>query len=367
MLWSRLSALSILCAFVLLAACSKPNESAPTDGSAEESGEAAAQGSESDEGRDEAAEGETKALVVYSGRNEAMVGPLIERFESETGIDVQVNYAGSSQLAATILEEGQASPACVFFGQDSSTLGLLAQEGRLTPLPEEVVAKVPKSYRSGEDLWVGTSGRARALTYNTSAVQADDLPTSLRELTLPAWRGRVGWAPENSSFQSFLAAMVKLEGSDATRAWVDAMLANEPHAYPSNTPGVVAVANGEIDLMLTNHYYLYRVMEERGGDAPIANHYLRTGDAGSLVNIAGLGVLDVCESRDEAERFLAFLLTPESQSHFVEANAEFPVVEGVPSRDGLPSLGELAVPELELSELANLESAVRILQESGAL
>ena len=358
---SRLFALLLT---LTVAACSRPApETAEGEGSA--AAEEAQAGTEAAPEAEEAAE--APALVVYSGRKEAMVSPLVERFESETGVDVRVNYAGSAQLAATILEEGDATPACVFFGQDSSTLGLLERQERLTPLPEALTSMVPPAFRSSTGQWVGTSGRARVLTYNTERLSEEQLPAQLDALTEPAWRGRVGWAPENASFQSFLAAMVALRGEDGARAWVEAMLGNEPRAYPSNTPGVVAVATGEIDLMLTNHYYMYRVIEERGAETPLANHYLRSADAGSLVNIAGLGIVKECADTETAERFIRFMLTEASQAHFVEANAEFPVIGSVPSREGLPKLDDLNVPELELTQLANLEAAVRILQETGAL
>lgn len=351
---------------VLLLACDRHSDGGEPCSTDEGSGTAeAAETEASGDGEPTAdAPGE---LVVYSGRSESMVAPLIEAFEAETGIDVRVNYAGSTQLAATLLEEGAQSPADVFFAQEASTMGMIAAEAMLTTLDSEMIAAVPANFRDGESRWVGVSGRARAITFNSEKVTADQLPASLDGFTAPEWRGRVGWAPENASFQSALAAMVALDGEEAATAWVAGMIANEARPFPSNTPGVTAVAAGEIDAMITNHYYLYRIKAEQGPDTPIENHFLRNGRSGSLVNITAAGVLTTAENADNANRFVAYLLSPEGQAHFAEENAEFPVVPGVETPQGLPSIVELAAPAIEFSQLANLETAVRILQTSGAL
>ncbi|CAA9586318.1 MAG: Ferric iron ABC transporter, iron-binding protein, partial [uncultured Thermomicrobiales bacterium] len=243
--------------------------------------------------------GEGGELTIYSGRNENLVGPLLERFGEESGIDAEVRYAGTSELAATLLEEGENTPAGAFLAQDAGALGLLAAEGLLQPLPEELLNRVDERFRSPDGLWVGVSGRARVLVYNTDAVEEADLPASVRDLTDPRWRGQVGWAPENASFQSFVTAFRQLDGDEATREWLEGMLANEPVNFAdSNAQVVAAVGAGEISVGLANHYYLYAAKEEEGEDFPIANHFFAAGDPGSLVNVAGVGILAGTE--DEA-------------------------------------------------------------------
>ncbi len=308
-----------------------------------------------------------QVLTVYCGRNEAMVAPLIERFGAESGVQVRVNYADSGQLAATIVEEGARSPADVFFAQDSSTLGFLERNGALGELPADVLGRVPERLRAASGRWVGTSGRARVVTYNTTAVTPADLPATLAGYTDPRWRGRVGWSPENASFQSFLTAMVQLEGAEPATAWVRGMVENGARAYPSNTPGVAAVAAGEIDVMLTNHYYLHRIKAERGADTPIANHFASDGTAASLVNVSGVAILGTNDAGDAARAFVEFLLSEDAQRHFAEQTFEFPVVEGIAPSEGLAPITSLNVPAVDLSNLGNLEQAVQILQQAGAL
>lgn len=310
---------------------------------------------------------ETTALTLYCGRTEALVAPVIAEFEAASGIDVRVNYADTQQLAATLLEEGDRSPADLFFAQDASTLGLLEAEGLLAPQPEAVLSLVAPQFRSPGGAWIGTSGRARVLAYNTARVGAAELPNSLDELTGPTWRARVGWAPENASFQSFVSAMVRLRGADAAGTWLRAMQANAPRAYPSNTPAVLAVSRGEIDVALTNHYYLYRLRDEHGADFPVANHYFRDGRSGALVNVSGIAQLSSAAQPEAARAFVEYLLSAEAQGHFARENHEFPVIDDVATPTDLPPLAELNSPTIDLAQLGDLETAVRLLRDSGAL
>ena len=152
-------------------------------------------------------------LVVYSGRSESLVAPIIEQFAEATGIDVQVKYGSTFAMAATLLEEGSNSPAAVFFAQDPGGLG--AVSAMLSPLPADVVLKVPAWARSPEGSWVGISGRARVIVYSTELVSEEELPTSVKDLTDPKWKGRIGWPPGNASFRTMVTAMRLMWGEDA--------------------------------------------------------------------------------------------------------------------------------------------------------
>ncbi len=151
---------------------------------------------------EESAGGDSTSLTIYSGREEEYVGPIFDRLEDATGIDAKVRYGDSAELAATIVEEGENSPADVFFSQDAGSLGAIEAEGLLAPLPDDILSKVDERYRSAEGAWVGTSGRARAVAYNTDAVSASELPDSIEGFTEPQWKDRIGWAPTNGSFQA---------------------------------------------------------------------------------------------------------------------------------------------------------------------
>ncbi len=308
------------------------------------------------------------AVTIYSGRSENLVGPFFTGLDAASGIDIEVRYAGTGELAATLLEEGANSPASAFFAQDAGALGLLAQEGLFAPLPDEILDRVPERYRSPDGLWVGVTGRSRVLAYNTDLVDAADLPASVRDLTGERWVGKIGWAPENASFQAFVTAFRLLEGDDAARAWLEAMIANGTENFgDSNSAIVRAVGAGEIEAGLVNHYYLYAVGREEGSDFPVANHFFAPGDPGSLVNVAGYGVLADAPKPELAMEVLEALLSDDGQRYFTEETSEYPLVEGVESPAGLPPLAELGSPEIDLSDLADLQGTLDLLAEVGLL
>lgn len=313
-------------------------------------------------------EGASDTLTVYSGREEELVAPLFDRFEEETGIDVEVRYADSAELAATIAEEGGNSPADVFFAQDPGSLG--AVEEHLAELPQAVLDRVDERFRDAEGRWVGTSGRARVLVYNTDELAADEVPDSVFDLTDPKWKGKVGLPPTNASFQAFVTAMRLDIGDERTREWLEALKANDPRLYEKNTPVVEAVAAGEIQVGLVNHYYLYLVKKELGEDAPIANKYLPGDDPGALVSVAGAGILSEAEHADAAERFVEFLLADEQQRFYTDEaeEAEIPLVAGIDPKQGVPTLEALAGrgPDVDLSSFGDeLERTLELLNETG--
>jgi iron(III) transport system substrate-binding protein len=310
--------------------------------------------------------GDTK-LVVYSGREEELVKRLFKKFEQRTGITVEVRYGDSSELAATLAEEGGNSPADVFFAQDPGSLGAVEARGMLAKLPGATLDRVPERFRDSNGRWVGTSGRARVVVYNTDRLSAADLPNSVLRYTDPKWRGKIGLPPTNASFQAFVSSMVLSLGEERTRQWLEGIKANDPKLYEKNTPVVEAVAAGEIDVGFVNHYYLYLVKAEQP-DAPVANDYLPGTDPGALVSVAGAGILESADHKDAAARFVEYLLSEEGQRFYVEEaeEAEYPLVAGIDAKAGLPPLAQLQGPEIKLDALGpQLEKTLQLLNEVG--
>ncbi len=304
-------------------------------------------------------------LVVYSGREEELLGPLIGRFEDETGIDVSVRYGSNSGLVATIFEEGGNSPADIFFGSDPGALGAIGE--RLLVLPDSILDQVDAPFRSGVGRWVGVSGRARVVVYNTDVLTEADLPDSIYDFTDPAWNGRIGWAPTNGSFQAMVTAMRLIDSEDAARGWLEGIRANGATEYPKNTPIVQAVADGEIDVGFVNHYYLFRFLAEEGESFSARNYNLAGGDSGAVILVAGAGILDGADHVPAAELFLSFLLTPQSQQYFTDETFEYPLVDGIETNPLLVPLENIEVPELDLSGLSDLEGTVDLLRETGVI
>ena len=306
-------------------------------------------------------------LTIYSGRSEDLVASLIGQFEAETGIAVEVRYASSTDLAATLREEGSNSPADVFFAQDPASLGAVAESGLFRALPADLLALVPAQFSDREGRWIGVSGRSRVVVYDSNRVSPEDLPVSVDGFTDPAWRGRIAIAPSNGSFLAFVAAMILERGEDATRDWLEGIAANAPQTFSGNSPIVAAANDGTVEVGLVNHYYLLQLRAELG-EVTAANHFLTSAGPGSLVMPAGVGILATADNGEEAERFVEFLLSRTAQEYFVTETFEYPVITGISPDPSLPPLSSLTQPDIDLSDLAAaLDRATDLVAEAGLL
>ena len=317
---------------------------------------------ETPDASDEAPAGENGELVVYSGRNENLIRPLIEQFEEESGIAVDVRYADTTELTATLLEEGDGSPADVFFSQDAGALAALEAAGLLAELPTGVADEVEPRFRDPENHWTGVSGRARTIVYNPDKLTQAELPQNILEVVDPKWKGRVGLAPTNSSFVSHVSALIAEIGEDDVRKFLADLEDSDPKFYDSNVLVVRAVAEGEVDLGLVNHYYALNEKKENP-EAPVANIYPQEG---AFVNLAGVGVIEGTDNRAQADEFVEFLLSKDAQEYFRTETNEYPLAGGVPGPEGQPPLSELKTIDLPLDELGkDLERSATLIKEAG--
>lgn len=306
-----------------------------------------------------------KTLIIYSGRNENLIGPVIEKARQEIGLDIEVRYGDTAELAIALLEEGRNSRADLFFAQDAGALGAMAQARRTMSIPQPLLNQVDPRFRSRNGQWVGISGRARAVDYNTQLVQPNELPSNIWELTQPKWRGKVGWAPTNGSFQAFVTAMRSTAGDARTLEWLRGMKENGAVAYRNNTTIVEALGRGEVHLGLVNNYYLSRFTSENP-NFPVAHHYM-PGDVGSMINVAGVSIMDTSDQQADAEKFIEYLLKPEAQGYFAEQTTEYPLVSGVqPPANQIP-ISQINPPNIDLSSLADLEGTISLLEQAGLL
>lgn len=310
----------------------------------------------------------TPELTVYSGRDKELVAPLFAQFETASGVKVNVRYGDTAEMAATILEEGDRSPADVFFGQDAGALGALANAGLLASLPQPTLERVEPASRSRDGLWVGTSGRVRTVAYDKRKLDDSDLPDSVFDLTDPEWKGKVGWAPTNASFQAFVTAMRASAGEQRTAEWLTAMKDNDTQAYEKNGLIRDAIAAGEIEVGLINHYYVaQKLAEERDPDAYPVGLAFPKNDVGSMMNVAGVGILESSKHPEPAQALVDFLLSEQAQRFFREETAEYPLAAGVEALDTLPPLTEIARPEIDLSDIDDLQGTLELLERQGVL
>jgi len=334
--------------------------------------------------------GEQEELVVYNGRNEALVDSLVQQFKQETGIPVSVRYGTDAQLLSALREEGDQSPADVYWANTTGALTQAKSAGMLTKLPDSLLS-IPDSFVPEDGMWAPVTARFRVLAYNSDRVNPEDLPASV--LDLPEhdqFEGRVGWTPSYSSFQDFTTAMRVLHGPDTTRTWIAGMQDLNPNAYSSNTPMLRALAAGEIDIGLTNHYYVLRLKhggaegeyeeeegeeeheEEEGGpspNAPVETYHFGDGNVGNLALVTGVGHLSTSDEPEKARRFIRFLWSETAQQLAATQVNEYPVVEGVqvpgymtPVEDVLP-----LSPTFDFERLSDLDATLQLLRDEGAL
>lgn len=305
-------------------------------------------------------------LTIYSGRGEALVGPVIKQFEQDTGIKVAVRYGGTSELATLLLEEGDKSPADVFWAQDGGALGAVGKA--FAELPAEVNQGVLPVFRNAANKWVATSGRTRTLVYSTERVKPEDLPASIKDLTNEKYKGRVAFAPTNGSFQAFVTAFRVAEGDDAAREWLKGLVANDAKKYRNNGTQIEAIANGEVDFGLVNNYYLGRYL---ASDAkfPVAQTGFGKGDIGNLVNVAGVGIVAASDDKDGARRFIDYLLSAPAQQFITTQGHEYAVIGGVIQNPSLPPIAAVLedAPAVDIDKLTDLEGTLALLREVGLL
>ena len=306
---------------------------------------------------------ETKELVIYSGRGQVLIQKLVDDFEAETGIKVNVRYDKSTQaLASRLLSEKEQTQADVFFAQDSGYLGALAEKGALEKLPEELLKTVADHNRDASGHWVATSGRARVLVYDPRKYKEEDLPASLAELAKPEFAGLVGWAPGNASFQAHVSALRHLWGEEKTKEWLENMTKLEPRIYPKNSPQVRGVSSGEIAIGWVNHYYLHKI---KAGDPKLeAKNYSfkATGDAGNLMMLSGVGMVQGAKNKESALTFISYLLSPKVQERFTKELYEYPMHPEVKAHADLPAITERMV-RVNQQHLADVGPTLALLRE----
>jgi iron(III) transport system substrate-binding protein len=316
----------------------------------------------------DSSEPDDKKITVYSGRNEVLIKPLLEKFTEQTGITIQARYGSTAQMAAQLVEEGDRSPAEVFLAQDAGALGAVNKEGMFAALPAEVTAKVPAAYRAKDGKWVGVTARSRVLVYNPTLISADELPASVFELADPKWKSKVAVAPTNASFQAFVTAVRVQHGESRAKEFFAALKANDVQIRDNNIAIVEDVDAGRVPVGLVNHYYLGEIAKERGTTADKLNaklHFFAAGDSGAMVNVSGVGVLNRSATDKDVRTLVDYLLGTVAQTYFAEQTFEYPVVAGAPAPAYVPPLADLKVPAVDLNDLGSLEASIALIKASG--
>jgi iron(III) transport system substrate-binding protein len=308
-----------------------------------------------------------QSLTLYSGQHEQTVKALVDDFQTRTGVKVDVRSGDEAELANQLLQEGPGSPADVFYAENPPVLTGLEEKGLLAPVDSKTLAAVPAADSSPKSDWAAVSARGVLFVANTDQVPTSGLPASVRDLASPAWKGKLGIAPSETDFSPVVTRMIKADGPDAAKKWLEGLKANGK-VYDSNEDLVVAVNRGEVAGGVLDHYYWYRMRDEQGANSVhSALHPFAAGDPGAFVDVSGAAVLNSSKHEDAAQAFIAYLTSQPAQTIIATSESyEYPLAPGVQSTKGLPAMetvGAVAAP----ADLGDGKDALQMLQDTGLL
>ena len=306
-------------------------------------------------------------VVVYNAQHEQLLEEIAPKFEEKTGIDVELRNGSDPELAAQLIQEGDQSPADVFLTENSPAMSAVERAGLFTALDQEAVAPIPADYRPDSGMWTGFVARSTVLVYNTDLVQPEELPASILDLADPRYAGQVSFSPTGADFQAIVAAVLDLEGEDATREWLAGLQANGT-TYDGNNVVLESVNSGESAIGIIYHYYWYRDQKEAGENSDSsALYFFEDQDPGAFLSISGAGVLAGGDNPDEAQEFVAYLTGEEGQQALADSYAlEYPLNPEVRLEPPVKPLEELQPPQVGISELDG-DTVVDLLTEAGFL
>jgi iron(III) transport system substrate-binding protein len=309
------------------------------------------------------------SLVLYSAQHEQSVNLLTRDFEALTGITVKVRSGEGPELAAQLLAEGQASPADVYFTENSPELMLLEEKGLFAKLSGATLAAVPARYNSPEGVWVGVLARENVLAYNTSMIKPAQLPTSLFDLARPAWKGKIAIAPADGDFLPLVSGVLAVKGEAATLAWLEGLRANA-QIFDDDEGVAAAVNRGAVATGIVNNYYWARLHKQLGDSGThSALHHFGRGDIGALINVSGAAVLKSSHHPDAAQKFVSYLVSSRAQMLLAKSRVDFeyPLHPGIRPDPVLKPFDQLDPPSLTMRQLGDDSQAARLLRQAGLL
>ncbi|WP_153505860.1 iron ABC transporter substrate-binding protein [Cumulibacter manganitolerans] len=306
-------------------------------------------------------------LTVYSSQHENITKAWVAGFTKQTGIKVQVRFGKDASMGNQIVEEGDTSKADVFLTENSPAMTTVQNAGLLADVSDSTLAQIPADRAPSNKKWTGIAARSTVLVYNPSMISEADLPKSLMDLADPKWKGKWGAGATGADFQAIVAGMLAAKGADATEAWLKAMKSNAT-VFQNNIVTMKAVNAGEVPLGVIYHYYWYRDQAgTKEGSGHTALHYFKNQDPGAFVSLSAGGVLKSSRHADEAQKFLAYVTSPEGQAVLSESGSkEYAVAEGVASDPALPPLDTLDAPKIDPFTL-DAKKVAQLMTDAGIL
>ena len=310
----------------------------------------------------------SNTLTIYSGQHPQTTELLVRDFEQRTGIKALVRSGDEAQLANQILQEGSHSVADIFFSENSPALTALAERGLLARVDPATLSVPPSQYNSPVGDWVAVSARASVMVYNTSKISASQLPTHLLDFESPAWKGKIGFAPDETDFQPLVTAITKLKGEAAAITWLKA-LEKYGTTYDDNESLVAAVNRGDVAVGLIDHYYWYRLRDELGaGHIHSDLAYFAPGDPGNLIDVSGAAALRSSRKPALAQKFLAYLVSKPAQTIIATSHSyEYPLRPGIADPRLQRTFASLHPAKISVADLGDGSASLQLLEKLGLL
>jgi iron(III) transport system substrate-binding protein len=309
------------------------------------------------------------SITLYNAQHEQVVNLLAKDFEKQSGISVKIRNGEGPAMAAQIVAEGSATPADVYFTENSPELMLLEEKGLLSKVDSATLATVPTRFSSPSGAWVAVTARENVLAYNTTKLQPSQLPASLFDLAKPEWKGKIGIAPSDGDFLPLVSAVLALKGEAQTVQWLKGLKTNA-QIFDDDEGVVAAVNRGAVATGLINNYYWARLHAEIGdGKTHSAIYHFGNGDAGALVNVSGAAVLKSAHNPAGGQKFLAYLVSDRAQEMMAKSHVmfEYPLHAGVAPDPILKPLADLNPPSLTIEQLGDDSQAGKLLRQAGLL
>jgi iron(III) transport system substrate-binding protein len=306
------------------------------------------------------------SITLYNGQHSELTNLLVAAFEKKTGINVRIRTNDSAVLADQLIQEGGASPADVYIAENSPELMELQRRKLLAQLPQSILGEASTGDNSPTCNWVAMALRVSSLVYNPARLPKSQLPASLLDFAQPKWKGKIAIAPTDSDFPPLVGAVIATHGEAAARNWL-AGLKRNARIYQDEEAVVAAVNRGDVASGIINSYYWYRLQLELGEKGmQSALYYFSPNDPGAAVNISGAALLKSSKQRQNAERFIGFLVSKDGQQIIAKSDDfEYLVRRDVPPSDVLPPLAGIGHTSLSAASLGNGELAARLIRQSG--
>lgn len=279
---------------------------------------------------------QAEELNVYSARHYDKDNAMYQAFEKKTGIKVNVVGAKGDKLLARIQAEGANSPADVLITVDAGRLAKADSLGLFAPVKSDVLeAAIPSNLRHSDGHWFAFGKRFRIIVYAKDRVKPEELST-YEDLAYPKWKGRLTIRSSTNIYnQSLIASLIATHGEEKAEAWVKGIAANlSRKPQGGDTDQSMAIAAGEGDVGIVNHYYLLRMRDgddeaKKAAFDKLGIFFPNQDGRGTHTNISGAGVLASAPNKEAAKKFLEFLASEEGQKHFIAGSREQAVVAGV--------------------------------------